>query len=92
MKTNFATVSGWVCLAIFALFCLPGSAGAHPGHSLTDAGVSHLLTSPFHATVLGLLGLACWLVATLLHSKRHVWAMRGAGTAMLMLALVMALR
>lgn len=92
MKTNFATVSSWMCLAIFALLCLPGTAGAHPGHSLTDAGVSHLFTSPFHAMMLGLFGVAYWFAASTLHRHRQAWAMRGAGLMMVILALVVALR
>ena len=51
-----------------ALLALSGStAYAHPGHSLTDAGALHVLTSPYHLVLLALIGLALWAVGSFVH-------------------------
>ena len=50
-------------VAILAVGLWTTSAGAHPGHALTEAPVSHLLTSPYHLLMLSAIGAMCWLAA-----------------------------
>jgi hydrogenase/urease accessory protein HupE len=46
-------------LAFAAVMSLATSSlHAHPGHALADQGVAHLLTSPYHLTMLTAIGLA----------------------------------
>jgi len=44
-------------------------AGAHPGHGLDGAGVTHLLTSPYHLSVFALGGAALWFSARFIRNK-----------------------
>jgi hypothetical protein len=50
-------------VAMSAVVLWTTSAGAHPGHALTDAPAAHLLTSPYHLLMLSLLGGTFWLAA-----------------------------
>ena len=36
------------------------SSYAHPGHGLTDHGVAHVVSSPFHVAGLLAIALGCW--------------------------------
>jgi hypothetical protein len=50
------TVLGWMASSAQTV-------QAHPGHALTEATVSHVLTSPYHLAVLALLGTVAWFGA-----------------------------
>ncbi len=65
--------------ASLALFAGAPLAGAHPGHSLTDATVAHLVTSPGHLVVLVLLGAVMFLGAQLVQQRLPRRALQAAG-------------
>ena len=68
-------------LAAASLALLAGVplAGAHPGHSLTDATVAHLVTSPGHLVVLVLLGAVMFLGAQFVRQRLLRRALQAAG-------------
>ena len=66
--------------AALAMLARASSAQAHPGHDLLDASPAHLLTSPDHLLVLGLVGTAMLIGARLVHERlpRRVLQFSGA--------------
>ncbi len=55
--------------AAAGLLAWASPAGAHPGHSLTEASPAHLLTSPDHLLVLLLLAGALGVAAQFVHRR-----------------------
>ena len=53
----------WLLAFLAFLAILPAAAQAHPGHSWSEAGSSHLLTSPDHLAVLAAVGCVSWIAA-----------------------------
>jgi len=47
---------------VLQLLLVSACAQAHPGHGLLDHGAKHAFTSPYHAGVLAVIGVGCWLV------------------------------
>ena len=76
-------------LTAAATFMLALPALAHPGHSLTDAGAAHLLTSPFHMVTLAVMGAVTYAGARLVQRRLPRQAMQVAGVAMLFSAAVL---
>ena len=67
--------------AIMALIFAAATTGrAHPGHALSDASTQHVLTSPYHLTILAVSGLALWTVGYFIHRRtaRRVLQLGGA--------------
>jgi peptidoglycan/LPS O-acetylase OafA/YrhL len=58
-------------------------AQAHPGHALTDEGVSHVVTSPYHLSLLAGAGIALWLGARAVRQPLPRRLMQAGGLAML---------
>jgi hypothetical protein len=54
-------------------------ARAHSGHPITDAEVSHLLTSPYHLATLALGGAALWGVARFVERQLPRRSLQGLG-------------
>ena len=73
----------------FALFCSALSASAHPGHALTDAGISHLVTSPDHLLFLALAGAVLSLAGRFVHGRLPRWTLHGMGALALLGAIVL---
>ncbi len=65
------------------------SAIAHPGHDLFDQGATHALTSPFHLSVLAIIGAASFLAAQVMRSPKVQQSMRWGGVAMILLSLLL---
>ena len=77
-------------LAAALLLNLGGAlAHAHPGHGLDDASAAHILTSPYHLTVLALSGAALLLVARFVPRRLPRRLLQGAGIAAAAAALVL---
>lgn len=70
-----------VCRLILAAAGVASAATlqAHPGHSLLEEGAQHALTSPFHLTVLALLGVGLFAGAHLTQKAMPRRAMRAIG-------------
>ena len=68
-------------LAAASLALLAGVplAGAHPGHSFTDATVAHLVTSPGHLVVLVRVGAMMFFSARLVQQRLPRRALQAAG-------------
>ena len=88
MKTKHPSLRRPTGLA-FVLFCSALTASAHPGHSLTDAGISHLVTSPDHLLLLALGGVMISVAGRFVQRRLPRWAMHGAGALALMSAIVL---
>jgi hypothetical protein len=52
----------WLMATILVIAAM-NSAHAHPGHSLGDQGAGHIVSSPYHISILAGSGLALWLAA-----------------------------
>jgi hypothetical protein len=65
-----------------------GVAQAHPGHSLHDATVSHVLTSPYHLAVLALGGVALWFAGRFVQRQLPRLLLQGAGVVAILSAAV----
>ncbi len=75
---------------VFLLLAAFGStASAHPGHSLTDADATHVLTSPYHLIVLGLIGLTLWVVGSFVHRNAPRRLLKFTGGVALVSAVVL---
>jgi peptidoglycan/LPS O-acetylase OafA/YrhL len=72
-----------VAAAGLAGVAAPVPALAHPGHSLTDAGVAHLLGSPDHLALLAGSGFALYLIGRLVRRPVPRRALQAAGVAAL---------
>lgn len=70
-------------VALFAGALLPMVASAHPGHDITQASASHILTSPYHIMMLALGGAALWYAGS--QVQRRIPARVLSTTGMLML-------
>ncbi len=65
MMTRFTSSAFATAAIVFA----STSAQAHPGHGLFDQGAAHAATSPYHVTVLVLIGAGCWLATRLVAGR-----------------------
>jgi hypothetical protein len=76
-------------LSIAALAAGSFVANAHPGHSLTDASIQHVVTSPYHVATLALAGLGLFGAGKLAKRQflRQLLQLSG-GTLMLAAVLV----
>ena len=79
LTKSLVTHARRLAAASLALFAGVPLAGAHPGHSLTDATVAHLVTSPGHLVVLVLLGAVMVLGAQVVQQRLPRRAMQAAG-------------
>jgi hypothetical protein len=62
------------------------SASAHPGHSLGEHGATHIVTSPYHLTVLALGGAVLWLAGRLVQRQLPRRLLQSAGIAAVLTA------
>lgn len=72
---------------LLSAFCLAASAFpllAHPGHSHGEASLSHLLTSPYHVTVLALAGVAMLGAAHFIQRRLPRRVLQASGAAALL--------
>ena len=77
-------------LATALAFALGGAlAHAHPGHGLSDASATHILTSPHHLAVLAISGAALCLLARFVQRRWPRRLLQGAGLAALATATVL---
>ena len=63
-----------------------GSVQAHPGHGLEEGGVTHMLTSPYHLSVLLLTGLSLLVTARFVQEKLPRRTLQVCGTLALLVA------
>ena len=75
-----------LCLGVLAL---AGAAQAHPGHSLGDASVSHVLTSPNHLAALAMFGLGLFVGAQFVQRQLPRRALQCGGAVTLACAAVL---
>jgi hydrogenase/urease accessory protein HupE len=68
-------------IAAGALLTVASSALAHPGHSITEGGLVHAVTSPDHLAALVLTGVAFLVGAHFVQRASARWVVRGAGVA-----------
>ena len=61
----------------------------HPGHDLFDQGATHAWTSPFHLSVLAIIGAVSFLAAQVMRSPKLQQSMRAGGVAMILLSLLL---
>ncbi len=73
----------------WGVLTLSGVAQAHPGHSLGDATVSHLLTSPNHLATLALFGLGLFVGAQFVQRRLPRRALQCGGAVTLACAAVL---
>lgn len=64
------------------------SAVAHPGHSLTDSSVSHVVTSPDHLVALAATGGLLWAIGRLMQRPSVRRALQFSGAACLLAAAI----
>src|SRR5438552_132028 len=91
MQTIQATrKSNFVALLALLEALLGGarSAVAHPGHDLTDASVSHLLTSPDHLVALATMGGLLWAIGRLAQRRSVRPVLQFSGAACLLAAAI----
>ena len=69
----------FLALAIWATMAT--TVFAHPGHSMSEASASHLLTSPDHAAVLALFGIAAAVASHLIGQQAARRVLRGCALA-----------
>jgi hypothetical protein len=69
MKTVRSQLSFWMGLAMPVPACAT-AVWAHPGHSLTQARVGHLFSSPDHATVLVGIGVLLYILSGLVSRQK----------------------
>lgn len=58
---------------------------AHPGHRLGEHGASHIVTSPYHLAMLGLTGVALYVVSRFVQRRLPRRLLQGAALAALVL-------
>ncbi len=80
-------ISRAACL--LAILAAVSSAQAHPGHSLSEANVSHVLTSPYHLAVLALGGALMIASAQLVRRDASRRLLRHGGAVALVGAVVL---
>ena len=62
---------------------------AHPGHSLTDASMSHVLLSPYHLAMLAVSGVACYVGARFVQRQLPKQVLRHLGVVLLLSSAVL---
>lgn len=62
-----------------AMSALALTASAHPGHGLTEEGLAHVVTSPYHLVAVVLLGAALFVAARFVHRTAPRRALQCAG-------------
>ncbi len=62
---------------------LPMAASAHPGHDLTQASATHILTSPYHIMMLALGGAVLWFAGTQVQRRLPARVLSFAGLLMM---------
>jgi len=72
-----------------ALILAPALAQAHPGHELSRAGLSHLMTSFDHLTVLSLVGGTLLVGSVLIQRRFPRLFLRGCGVLTLVATTVL---
>jgi uncharacterized membrane protein len=78
-----------ILLTLAAILGAALPALAHPGHSLTDASASHLLTSPFHVLTLAAMGVVTYAAARLVQKQAPRLALQATGTMLMVTAVVL---
>lgn len=73
-------------ILIVAILATGPVAWAHPGHTWSDAGAGHLVTSLDHATVLAFLGILAGLFSHLLRTRGLRVIFRALGAAAILSA------
>lgn len=68
---------------------LPLSVIAHPGHDLSDASVSHIVTSPYHVLVIGVCGAAMIWAGTRVQRQVPARVLSATGAFMMVGAVVL---
>ncbi len=76
-------------IATLAILSVLPATHAHPGHSLQEADTLHLLTSPYHLTVLTLSGAALLLGARFIQRRVPRCLMQGLGVVSLLAAAIL---
>jgi len=84
---NPARATRFFVAALFALSASP--LHAHPGHPIGDQGVSHVISSPYHLSILAALGLALWLGAWFVQRQGARRLLQAGGIAALLVAFVL---
>ena len=74
---------------LLAILAAGSSAQAHPGHSFSEANVSHVLSSPYHLAVLAAGGALMLMAAQLARQPVSQRLMRSGGTVALIGAVVL---
>jgi peptidoglycan/LPS O-acetylase OafA/YrhL len=62
---------------------LPMAASAHPGHDLSQASATHILTSPYHIMMLALGGAALWFAGSQVQRRLPARVLSFAGLLMM---------
>jgi len=62
---------------------LPMAASAHPGHDITQASATHILSSPYHIMMLALGGAALWFAGTQVQRRLPARVLSCAGLLMM---------
>lgn len=68
---------------------LPLAASAHPGHDITQASATHILTSPYHIMMLALGGAAFWWAGTQVQRRVPARVLSGVGLLMMVGAVLL---
>ncbi len=76
-------------VGLLAILTAGSSAQAHPGHSLSEANVSHVLTSPYHLAVLAAGGALMLAAAQLTRQSVSQRLLRSGGAVALLGAVVL---
>ncbi|HEY1170139.1 MAG TPA: hypothetical protein VGH19_02110 [Verrucomicrobiae bacterium] len=76
-------------VALFTGALLPMVASAHPGHDLSQASASHIVTSPYHIMMLALGGAAFWIAGTQVQRRIPARVLSTVGVVMLVGAVVL---
>ena len=87
LRHRFPASSQWVAIAF--VLALVGTAGAHPGHGLLEHGPLHTITSPFHLSVLALIGVTLFAGSRLVQRQLPRRVLAGLGTITLVASAVM---
>jgi hypothetical protein len=73
---------------VTALLLNAGLAQAHPGHALHESDLSHLLASPYHLTVLVLMGVALLVGGAFVQRRLPRHFLQAGGALMLVAAVI----
>ena len=75
-----------LCLLPLLPILVASSAQAHPGHSLGEHGAVHVVTSPYHLSMLAAVGVALWFGGRFVQSHLSRRILQGTGIAAVLAA------